>query len=205
MNNIEVFKTSDFVLNNPLYTLLLIILFFLFFYSKFDFLNIIKHKLNIQSKEFKIIFFLIVFIIFTLFYLIHLREFKFVILYKVKYQLRFLLFVFAISNPINELYDCVFQKDMRINIPSDEIKDSYQMKLNINNKNRFHVFGIIERLAIGFLILFNAFETIGFILAAKALVREKLIKENDEFAQMYYIGTLYSLVSVFVLWAICFW
>jgi hypothetical protein len=94
---------------------------------------------------------------------------------------------------------------MRINIPSDEIKDSYQMKLNINNKNRSYVFGIIERLAIGFLILFNAFETIGFILAAKALVREKLIKENDEFAQMYYIGTLYSLVSVFVLWAICFW
>ena len=165
MKNIDIFKTSDFILNNPLYTLLLV----------------------------------------TLFYLIYLREFKFIILYKLKYYIRFLLFVVAISNPINELYECVFQQDKSIYVPKNEIDDNHQKNLKISNKNRSHVFGIIERLAIGFLILFNAFETIGFILAAKALVREKLIKEDDEFAQMYYIGTLYSLVSVFVLWAVCFW
>ena len=67
------------------------------------------------------------------------------------------------------------------------------------------MFGTIERLAVGFLIIFKAFETIGFILAAKALVRENLIKKDDEFAQIYYVGTLYSLVSVFIIWAICFW
>lgn len=53
MKNIDIFKTSDFILNNPLYTLLLVTLFYLFFYSRFGILDVIKHKLNIQRKNIK--------------------------------------------------------------------------------------------------------------------------------------------------------
>ncbi|WP_019775288.1 hypothetical protein [Streptococcus sobrinus] len=68
---------------------------------------------------------------------------------------QFVLFVSLVAKPVNYLFDVFFDS------PNNSKKN-----------NRSKTFGTIERLAIGFLLLFKAFETIGLILAAKALVRE---------------------------------
>ncbi|EFQ57368.1 hypothetical protein HMPREF9176_1572 [Streptococcus downei F0415] len=37
------------------------------------------------------------------------------------------------------------------------------------------------------------------------MVRENKIKGDDDFAEFYFIGTLFSLIGVLGAWAICFW
>lgn len=110
---------------------------------------------------------------------------------------RLLLFCLLIGKPINTGFDITF-----ITTESSD-KTLTEKKEDTSSKSK--LFGILERMVIGFLLLLKAYETIGLILAAKAIVRENRIKKDDVFAEFYYIGTLYSLIGVIVFWAICYW
>ena len=207
MREMEIFRSSDYLLAHPLYTLLLIFLVLLIFYFNNNFFQIFKVFLSrsLSNELLKLLLFGVAFVFLTIFYIICLDGVQIDFLYSLTYHLRFLLFLFLIANPINDLYEIIFQQS-KFQINEDKEKKATTQTSQEKRKGyQSHVFGTIERLAVGFLIIFKAFETIGFILAAKALVRENLIKKDDEFAQIYYVGTLYSLVSVFIIWAICFW
>lgn len=207
MKEIEIFKSSDYFLDHPLYSLLLIFIILLIFYFNDTFFKMSRLFSNkCSSKEYlRMILFVVMLVLLTVFYSFCLSGIHINFLYRFTYHLGFLLFLLIIANPINDLYRLIFQQNQFQTNKDEKKKTSDQVNHERRKEYQSHLFGTIERLTIGFLIIFKAFETIGFILAAKALVRENLIKKSDEFAQMYYVGTLYSLVSVFVIWAICFW
>lgn len=56
------------------------------------------------------------------------------------------------------------------------------------------IIGYLERLIIFFLIIYNQIEAIGFVLAAKSLIRHKEMKKRKK-AEYYLIGTLLSVIS----------
>lgn len=197
------FKISTYLSENPILTTALIAFLILEFYSHFTFYQkFIKIEMKglswifslgsrcLTSKQIDLIRILINSLVVICLYLTLANSLSFPRLNDLSPYLRFALFVTLVSKLINYLFDIFFN-------PGGE-SDSHK-------NQRSKTFGIIERLAIGFLLLFKAFETIGLILAAKALVRENKIKGDDDFAEFYFIGTLFSLIGVLGAWAICFW
>ncbi len=166
----NLFKISTYLSENPILVLALIVYILLEFYSSFKhykkvatfeltifrrFFNQVESKLN--SKQIDLIRILVNICLVVCFYLliskyISLPKWRFTAPY-----FQFVLFVSLVAKPVNYLFDVFFDS------PN---------KNNSKKNNSSKTFGTIERLAIGFLLLFKAFETIGLILAAKALVRE---------------------------------
>ena len=88
-------------------------------------------------------------------------------------------------------------------IKSNEIWDFRSISTKVN-PNAGRMIGYLERLIVFFLLLNNALGTIGFIAAAKAVIRYSEIsreeKEIQERIEYFLIGTLLSMVCTFAVY-----
>lgn len=66
-------------------------------------------------------------------------------------------------------------------------------------QNAGRMIGYLERTIVMFFLMYQQFGAIAFILTAKSVARFKEIESNKDMAEYYLIGTLLSVVSVFIL------
>jgi hypothetical protein len=74
----------------------------------------------------------------------------------------------------------------------------------LNNKKAGSIIGFLERIIILLLLNVNQYSSIGLILTAKSIARYDMISKDQEFAEYYLIGTLFSLLFSIVLYVILF-
>ncbi|MDV5975894.1 UNVERIFIED_CONTAM: DUF3307 domain-containing protein [Streptococcus canis] len=64
--------------------------------------------------------------------------------------------------------------------------------------------GNLERIVIGICMIMGQFASIGLVFTAKSIARYNKISENPAFAEYYLIGSLFSILSVFIAAWLCF-
>lgn len=64
--------------------------------------------------------------------------------------------------------------------------------------------GILERIVIGVCMIMGQFASIGLVFTAQSIARYNKISESPAFAEYYLIGSLFSILSVFIAAWICF-
>ncbi|MDU0431269.1 hypothetical protein QVA60_12760, partial [Staphylococcus chromogenes] len=64
--------------------------------------------------------------------------------------------------------------------------------------------GTLERIVIGICMVMGQYASIGLVFTAKSIARYNKISESPAFAEYYLIGSLFSILSVFLAYWICF-
>lgn len=109
-----------------------------------------------------------------------------------QYFLKLMLFLILITKPVNIIFKLFFSK--------------YQVKDNIEDKTitgAGATIGLLERLIMGIFLLFGQFASIGLVFTAKSIARYDKIAKNQAFAEYYLIGSLFSIICVLIIYAIC--
>lgn len=73
-----------------------------------------------------------------------------------------------------------------------------------NSKKAGAIIGFLERIVIIILLSVNQYSSIGLILTAKSIARYDMISKDQEFAEYYLIGTLFSVLFSIVLYVLLF-
>ena len=109
-----------------------------------------------------------------------------------QYFLKLMLFLILITKPVNIIFKLFFSK--------------YQVKDNIEDETitgAGATIGLLERLIMGIFLLFGQFASIGLVFTAKSIARYDKIAKNQAFAEYYLIGSLFSIICVLIIYAIC--
>jgi len=64
------------------------------------------------------------------------------------------------------------------------------------------IIGNLERLLISIFLYYNQFGAIGLVFTAKSVARFNRISNDPSFAEYYLIGSLYSMISVLICYAV---
>lgn len=106
--------------------------------------------------------------------------------------LKWVLFIILILRPVNITFKTVFQKyaPKSSNGTEDTIEGAGAM------------IGNLERLLISIFMSYNQFGAIGLVFTAKSVARFDKISKDPIFAEYYLIGSLYSIISVLVLYGL---
>ncbi|MGT2887338.1 DUF3307 domain-containing protein [Streptococcus didelphis] len=105
-----------------------------------------------------------------------------------------LLFLLLITKPTNIAFKIFFEKYQPQNQEKiDTIGGAGAM------------IGILERIVIGICMIMGQFASIGLVFTAKSIARYNKISESPTFAEYYLIGSLFSILSVFIASWICFY
>ncbi|BAQ24238.1 DUF3307 domain-containing protein [Streptococcus troglodytae] len=109
-----------------------------------------------------------------------------------QYFLKLMLFLILITKPVNIIFKLFFSK--------------YQVKDNIEDETitgAGATIGLLERLIMGIFLLFGQFASIGLVFTAKSIARYDKIAKNQAFSEYYLIGSLFSIICVLIIYAIC--
>lgn len=106
--------------------------------------------------------------------------------------LLYLLFIILITKPVNILFNLFFSKCQVVEEEVDEPTISGTGPL----------IGLLERLIMGIFLLLGQFTAIGLVFTAKSIARYDKISKSQAFAEYYLIGSLFSIISVLVLYAL---
>lgn len=101
------------------------------------------------------------------------------------------LFLIAVTKPVNILFKLFFSK--------------YQVAEGEESQTvtgAGALIGQLERLIMGIFLLLGQYAAIGLVFTAKSIARFNKISENQAFAEYYLIGSLFSIISVLVLYAL---
>lgn len=101
-----------------------------------------------------------------------------------------MLFIVLITKPINILFKLFFSKY--------QIVEEAEKDATITGAGA--VIGQLERLIMGIFLLLGQFTAIGLVFTAKSIARYDKISKNQAFAEYYLIGSLFSIISVLVLY-----
>lgn len=105
-----------------------------------------------------------------------------------------LLFLVLITKPSNIFFKILFEKYQPEEIVRlDTIAGAGAM------------IGTLERIVIGICMIMGQFASIGLVFTAKSIARYNKISESPAFAEYYLIGSLFSILSVFLAFWICFY
>ncbi|TII06935.1 DUF3307 domain-containing protein [Streptococcus suis] len=107
------------------------------------------------------------------------------------YLLLQILFIFLISKPVNILFKLYFSK--------------YQVAEGEEEQTvtgAGALIGQLERLIMGIFLLLGQYTAIGLVFTAKSIARYDKISKSQAFAEYYLIGSLFSIISVLVLYVL---
>ncbi|MBP2619760.1 DUF3307 domain-containing protein [Streptococcus panodentis] len=111
-----------------------------------------------------------------------------------RYQLfQALLFLALTGKPVNILFKLFFSKYQAGDNHEETIAGAGAM------------IGILERLMMGLSLIFGQFTSIGLVFTAKSIARYNKISESQSFAEYYLIGSLFSMISVLLVYALLYW
>lgn len=103
------------------------------------------------------------------------------------------LFIILITKPSNILFKILFEKYQ----PAEGVKLD-----TISGAGA--MIGTLERIVIGICMVMGQYASIGLVFTAKSIARYNKISESPAFAEYYLIGSLFSILSVFLAYCICF-
>lgn len=103
------------------------------------------------------------------------------------------LFIILITKPSNILFKILFEKFFQA---EDGIRDTIS--------GAGAMIGTLERIVIGICMVMGQYASIGLVFTAKSIARYNKISESPAFAEYYLIGSLFSILSVFLAYWICF-
>lgn len=98
-----------------------------------------------------------------------------------------ILFILLISTPINILFKLYFSK----------YQEEEQTVTGAGA-----LIGQLERLIMGIFLLLGQYKAIGLVFTAKSIARYDKISKSQVFAEYYLIGSLFSIISVLVLYVL---
>lgn len=101
------------------------------------------------------------------------------------------LFLIAVTKPVNILFKLFISKYQVV-----EGEESQTVT------GAGALIGQLERLIMGIFLLLGQYAAIGLVFTAKSIARFNKISENQAFAEYYLIGSLFSIISVLVLYAL---
>ncbi|WP_165211075.1 DUF3307 domain-containing protein [Streptococcus tangpeifui] len=101
------------------------------------------------------------------------------------------LFLTLITKPINIVFKLFFSKYQVSEEPHEPTVAGAGALI-----------GLLERLIMGIFLLFGQFAAIGLVFTAKSIARYDRISKNQAFAEYYLIGSLFSIISVLLVYGI---
>lgn len=107
------------------------------------------------------------------------------------YTLLQILFILLISKPVNNLFKLYFSK---YQIAEGEEEQTVT--------GAGALIGQLERLIMGIFLLLGQYTAIGLVFTAKSIARYDKISKSQAFAEYYLIGSLFSIISVLVLYVL---
>ncbi|EHI69487.1 DUF3307 domain-containing protein [Streptococcus ictaluri] len=107
--------------------------------------------------------------------------------------LKVMLFMVLITKPSNITFKIFF----------DRFQPRTQAKLDTIS-GAGAMIGNLERIVIGICMVMGQFASVGLVFTAKSIARYDKISKDPVFAEYYLIGSLFSILSVFVAAWICF-
>ena len=64
--------------------------------------------------------------------------------------------------------------------------------------------GILERYIMALSLIFGQFASVGLVFTAKSIARYNKISESQSFAEYYLIGSLFSMISVLIVFGLLY-
>lgn len=107
--------------------------------------------------------------------------------------LKIILFIVLITKPSNIAFKIFF----------DRFQPKTQAKLDTIS-GAGAMIGNLERIVIGICMVMGQFASVGLVFTAKSIARYDKISKDPVFAEYYLIGSLFSILSVFIAAWICF-
>ncbi|BDD40787.1 DUF3307 domain-containing protein [Streptococcus ruminantium] len=105
-----------------------------------------------------------------------------------------ILFIILLTKPVNIIFKLFFSK--------------YQVQVEEVEANQSTISGAgaligqLERLIMGIFLLLGQFTAIGLVFTAKSIARYDKISKNQAFAEYYLIGSLFSIISVLIVYSL---
>lgn len=107
------------------------------------------------------------------------------------YLLLQILFILLISKPVNILFKLYFSKYQVVEGEEEQTVTGAGALI-----------GQLERLIMGIFLLLGQYTAIGLVFTAKSIARYDKISKSQAFAEYYLIGSLFSIISVLVLYVL---
>lgn len=104
-----------------------------------------------------------------------------------------LLFLITVTKPVNIIFKLFFSK-------YQVVEEAIETEQTISGAGA--LIGQLERLIMGILLLLGQFTAIGLVFTAKSIARYDKISKSQAFAEYYLIGSLFSIISVLVLYVL---
>lgn len=102
------------------------------------------------------------------------------------------LFLAIVGKPVNILFKFFFSKYQSNGNDQDTIAGAGAM------------IGILERYIMALSLVFGQFASIGLVFTAKSIARYNKISESQSFAEYYLIGSLFSMISVLIVFGLLY-
>ena len=103
-----------------------------------------------------------------------------------------LLFLAVVGKPINILFKLFFSRYQSKGDNQDTIAGTGAM------------IGILERYIMALSLIFGQFASVGLVFTAKSIARYNKISESQSFAEYYLIGSLFSMISVLIVFGLLY-
>ncbi len=102
------------------------------------------------------------------------------------------LFILVVTKPVNIVFKLFFS-----NYQPKEGAEAPKTKAGAGA-----LIGQLERLIMAIFLLFGQFAAIGLVFTAKSIARFDRISKDQSFAEYYLIGSLFSIISVLIVYAL---
>lgn len=114
---------------------------------------------------------------------------------------KYTILLLIICKPVNITFSILFS-----NFKPKKTEKDEDTLLNLHSpiKNAGSYIGLFERIIIVIFIYLQAYSAIGFVITAKSVARYDNITKDQQFAEYFLIGTLYSIASCLILYWLLF-
>lgn len=112
--------------------------------------------------------------------------------------LKGILFIIVIFKPVNTNFKIFFRKYSPRKVKNHEENSNWDDTI----EGAGSIIGSLERLLIALLMSYGQYGAIGLVFTAKSVTRFDKISKEPSFAEYYLIGSLYSIISVLIIYGL---
>lgn len=175
------------------WTIILYITYFIMmYYLPIDFSKSKTEKNKILGMIYELLFLLAIYLLGEK---LIINDLDFIGLY-MNYSLKWILFIIILLKPVNIKFKIFFDKYS----PKKTEKDIIPGRSNVDGGGA--MIGSLERILIAILMFYGQYGAIGLVFTAKSVTRFDKIAKDENFAEYYLIGSLYSMICVLVLYGL---
>lgn len=126
-----------------------------------------------------------------------------------EYLLRIILFILIITKPMNIVFKLFFSKyqvkelsQLLLEKTSPTLQQKEIQEETVAGAGA--LIGNLERIIMGLFLILGQYVAIGLVFTAKSIARYDRISKSQAFAEYYLIGSLFSIISVLIIYLVIF-